>query len=170
MGSYFFDWSVVWRARYDLLTATLTAIEIAVASIVLGFLLGVFLAFGRNSKRRWISISVLVYIEAMRNSPSLVKMYFIFYGFPSLGVLPSPMLSGILALVLHNSAYMAEIFRGGLNTVASGQIEAARSLGLRPLSISGLIVLPQAFRAALPKPMPSSWPLITGSSSTYLSQ
>jgi ABC-type amino acid transport system permease subunit len=86
----------------------------------------------------------------MRNSPSLVKMYFIFLGLPSLGLSPGPFWSGVIALALHNGGYVTEIVRGGLAAVNRTEVQAAASLGFGWLQTQRTIVLPQALRFSLP--------------------
>lgn len=149
-GGYFFFWGPVWQALPQVWAGTLVALEVAVLSIGLGFLVGVAGGLARRSRNRMLAGASLVYVELMRNSPSLVKMYFLYFGLPSFGLYPSPFLAGVLALLLHNGAYMTEIFRGGLAAVPGAQLEAARSLGMGPWLTFRIVMLPQAFRSALP--------------------
>lgn len=149
-GGYFFFWGPVWDAREKIIAATLLTIEIAVSTIVLACVVGIAVAVAASTNRRALSRITIVYIESMRNSPSLVKMFFIYFGLPSLGLYPSPVVSGIAALVLHNGAYIAEIFRGGINAVPTNQIVAAQSLGMRSITVLRVVTIPQAFRRALP--------------------
>ena len=149
-GDYFFYWGSVWAESGKIIAATLITIEIAVLSIVMASVVGIAVAVAASTNQRTISRITFAYIESMRNSPSLVKMFFIFFGFPSLGLYPSPIESGVAALVLHNGAYIAEIFRGGINAVPTLQIVAAQSLGMRSVTVLRVVTLPQAFRRALP--------------------
>ncbi|OED44180.1 hypothetical protein AB833_02135 [Chromatiales bacterium (ex Bugula neritina AB1)] len=126
------------------------SVQIAFLGILLGFAVGVGAALIRSSPNRAIALMGTIYIEMMRNSPSLVKMYFIYFGLPSLGFYPSAFVSGVAALALHNGAHMAEIFRGGLLAVPSSQLDAARSLGMGPWQCFRIVLFPQAFRNALP--------------------
>ncbi len=149
-GGYVFYWGRVWQARGDLLAGALTTVEVAVISIVLGFVVGVAGGLARRSPNRALARAVTIYVEAMRNSPSLVKMYFIYFGLPTLGLYPGPFVSGVMALVLHNGAYMTEIFRSGLAAVPEAEIAAATSLGMGSVLSFRTIVFPQALRRALP--------------------
>ena len=149
-------WGPVWDARESILSGTAMTILLSVVAIPLATFMGIAIAIGGHIGGKKSSLIVTFYVEAMRNSPSLVKLYFIFYGLPAFGVYPSPFLSGIAALALHNSAYIAEIFRGSLNAVPAAQIEAARGLGMSTASIVRDILLPQAFRRALPA-MSNDW-------------
>lgn len=125
----------------------------AVISIVLSFPLGVGLALGRQSSLpvvRWLSI---LYIELIRGLP-LIGILFIAQVMLPL-VLPTEVrldrvLRAIAGLTLFSAAYLAETVRGGLQSIPRGQVEAAQALGLNPLLVTGLVVLPQALRAVIP--------------------
>jgi polar amino acid transport system permease protein len=148
--SYFFYWGTVWQALPKIASGLLITVEVAVLSIGFGLGIGLVAALARNSSNRLLSIAALVYVEAMRNSPSLVKMYFIYFGLPSFGIYPSPLLSAVSALVLHNGAYMTEIVRGGLAAIPRAQVQAARSLGMGPWLTFQVVIFPQTFNNALP--------------------
>jgi len=125
----------------------------AVISIVLSFPLGVLLALGRQSSLpavRWLSI---LYIELIRGLP-LIGILFIAQMMLPL-VLPTEVrldrvLRAIAGLTLFSAAYLAETVRGGLQSIPRGQVEAAQALGLNPVLVTGLVVLPQALRAVIP--------------------
>lgn len=156
MGDYFFHFAPVWRELPAIQDALLQTILVAVTSILLASAIGTAAAIASaHGGRRW-ELAVVIYVETMRNSPSLVKMYFIFYGLPSLGLFPSPFWSGVIALALHNGAYVCEIMRGGLAAVNRTQEQAAMSLGFGFAQTQAIVVLPQAFRHALP-PLTNTW-------------
>ncbi len=126
---------------------------LTIAGIALAFPLGLLLALGRRSSLptiRWMSIS---YIEIIRGVPliTLLLMGIFAIGFflPS-GFRPGPMVRVVIALTLFESAYMAEVVRGGLQAVDKGQTEASQALGMPPWKTMRLIVLPQALRATIP--------------------
>ena len=147
---YFLNWGEVWRALPALGQGVWTSVQIAFLGILFGLSIGILGALARTSRNRSVSRAGLVYVEAMRNSPSLVKMYFIYFGLPAFGLFPSAFLSGVVALAMHNGAYMTEIFRGGLLAVPHTQLDAARSLGMGPWLTFRVVLFPQAFRNALP--------------------
>ncbi len=127
---------------------------LAVAGITLCFPLGVLLALGRRSKLpliRWLSV---LYIELFRGVPLYVLLllaYIVVPLFlPSSTANPSLVLRAIVAITLFTAAYVAEIVRGGLQSLPKGQTEAAYALGLSPVKTTGLIVLPQALRNVIP--------------------
>jgi general L-amino acid transport system permease protein len=126
---------------------------LAVCSIILCYPLGVLLALGRRSRLPLIRLMSTIYIELIRGAPLYVLLLFanIALGFfvpPSLT--PSTPTRAIVVFTLFTAAYMAEIVRGGLQSVPRGQYEAARALGLSPPRQTFLIVLPQALRNVIP--------------------
>ena len=132
----------------------LLTVFLAVAGIVLSFPLGVLLALGRRSSYPAVRVVCVVYIELVRGVPLIAIL---FMGAFALGFFlppgtdpPSLVTRAVVAFVAFTSAYIAEIVRGGLQSVPRGQIEAAQALGLSPIRTTGLIVLPQALRAVIP--------------------
>jgi ABC-type amino acid transport system permease subunit len=85
-----------------------------------------------------------------RGTPALVQLFVIYFGLPDVGVEPSPFQAAIIGLGLNGAAYLAEIYRAGIESIHRGQMEAALSLGMTPLRAMRYIVLPQALRTMLP--------------------
>jgi general L-amino acid transport system permease protein len=127
---------------------------LAVGGIVISFPLGVLLALGRRSSYPVIRYVCLTYIEIVRGVPLIAVLFMAAFalGFflPPGTDPPSLVTRALVAFVAFTSAYIAEIVRGGLQSVPRGQIEAAQAIGLSPLRTTGLIVLPQALRAVIP--------------------
>ncbi|MGX9566800.1 amino acid ABC transporter permease/ATP-binding protein [Pseudomonas sp. CFBP 5748] len=151
-----FDWDYFFSlfTLADFWAASLTVIELSTLAWFLGMLLGFVLASAKLSSVRWLRIPASLYIWFFRSIPLLVLVVFV-YNLPQLlpgagPVLSVPFYSGLLALVVTEAAYMAEIHRGGLISIAKGQKEAGRALGLGLLGVQRLIVIPQAFRISLP--------------------
>lgn len=126
---------------------------LAACSIILCYPLGLLLALGRRSKLPLVRVVSTVYIELVRGAPLFVLLLFanVALGFfvPE-GLTPSTPTRAIIVFTLFTAAYMAEIVRGGLQSVPTGQFEAAKSLGLSPPRQMFLIVLPQALRNVIP--------------------
>ena len=132
---------------------------IALMSVVIGTLLGTLMAIARMSKflpLRWVAT---VYIEFIRGTPLMVQLMFIFYGLPMIGVtfpdipaIPnfSRFAAGVIAMGMNSTAYVAEVIRSGIQAVDPGQMEAARSIGLRYGQAMKMVILPQAVRNILP--------------------
>ena len=126
-------------------TLLLTAAS-ALLALAVGTLLGV-LRVGPNAVLREIAAG---YVEFFRNIPLLTVLLFIYVGLPVSGVTLPQFLSGVVGLGLYTAAYVTEILRTGIDAVSRGQIEAARSLGLSFVQTARLVLLPQAFRVAIP--------------------
>ena len=129
--------------------AAMTALVSAVA-IVAGMVLGLGLAFGLISPNRAVRRAAAVYRSAWRGTPILVQLLIVFYLLPAVGLDVPPVAAAIIALTLNTAAFQAEIFRGGLLTIPSGQVEAARMLGIGILDIRVRILIPQMMRLVLP--------------------
>jgi len=134
--------------------AALTVVALALASWVIATVLGMLVALGRGSRHAWLRLPLAVYVWFFRSLPLLVLLIFVFNApsaFPELKpIVGSPFVASMIAIVLSETAYISEIHRGGLLSVAKGQGEAARALGLPWASVQLHIVIPQAIRVALP--------------------
>jgi general L-amino acid transport system permease protein len=125
----------------------------AIAGIILCFPLGVLLALARRSKLRLLQSLSILYIEFVRGSPLFVLLLMANVSlefFVPASIAPSKVIRAIVVFTIFTGAYLAEIVRGGLQSVPRGQEEAAKSLGLSPTKQMGLIVLPQALRNVIP--------------------
>ncbi|VVO08283.1 amino acid ABC transporter permease/ATP-binding protein [Pseudomonas fluorescens] len=151
-----FDWSYFFSlfSMSSFWHACVTVIELSALAWFIGMLLGFLLASAKLSSAAWLRTPASVYIWFFRSIPLLVLVVFVYnlpQLFPATGsVLSNPFYSGLFALVVTEAAYMAEIHRGGLISVAKGQKEAGRALGIGLLGLQRLIVIPQAFRISLP--------------------
>jgi len=95
---------------------------------------------------RWLRWPAMVYVDAVRATPLLAQLYFLYFGLPRLGILVPEIVIGIIALSLNSGAYVAEIVRSGILSIQRGQIEAGMSTGLTYLQRMRLIILPQAIK------------------------
>ncbi|MDD2371927.1 MAG: amino acid ABC transporter permease [Firmicutes bacterium] len=133
------------------------SILVTVISAVIGIILGLFIGLGRLSKKFIIKWLATIYVNFIRGTPLLVQLLIIYAGIPQMIMMvtgqPSPMspiLAAIIACSLNSGAYVAEIFRAGIQSIDSGQMEAARSLGLSKNQAMAQVILPQAFRRIIP--------------------
>lgn len=133
-----------------LATGALVTLEISVLTVVISTILGLGGAVARTSRQPLLRSIVGTYVEVMRNIPMLVLMYFIYFGLPRMGVRLEPFLCALTALCLNATAYMIEIFRGGLNAIPKGQFEAGFSLSMRPVQVYRDVVFPQLVRIVFP--------------------
>lgn len=134
--------------------ALLLTWKLTVLSFVPGFLLGMTVTVLRLFPLPPLRFVLTVYVEIFRNIPSVALLIFIVFALPDLNVLIDYEPSVILTLTLVCSAFTADYLRSGINTIASGQIEAALSLGMRPMGVISSVILPQALRAVV-QPMTS---------------
>ena len=128
----------------------LLTLVLGLASIVMATLLGAGIGVMRSSPRRTLSLPSAVYVQAFRSVPLLILIFWAYFFPPVLGMQVSKFTSVLIALTLFTAAYIGEIVHGGIRSVASGHIEAARALGMSPLETQLRIVLPQAFFNMLP--------------------
>lgn len=165
---YFFNIRVFIDTLPDLLLGLVVTIEIAALSLILGFVLGLILAVIRVAVKRphnlliirLLNIPIALYVDVLRSIPPLVILIVVYYALPYIGMLIPRFWSAVLTFVVILSAFSEEIFRAGIESIDRGQIEAARSLGLSYIKTMSYVVIPQAFRIALP-PMTSRMIAIT---------
>ncbi|MFL0248132.1 amino acid ABC transporter permease [Candidatus Clostridium stratigraminis] len=126
-------------------------IVLAIFTVIFGVILGVILALMRISNNKLLNFIGAAYVEFIRGTPVLVQVYIIYYALPSLlGINLPDMAAGILALSINSGAYVAEIIRAGIQAVDKGQLEAARSLGMKYGTAMRYIIVPQAIKNILP--------------------
>ena len=151
MLAYNFNWDVIWRNRDEFARALLLGLELAVISLAVGCIIGLFVAYARVSPRPWLSWPAWGYVEFIRNVPLLLLIFFVYFGLPEFGIFfLDKVESFVLTLSLYAGAYMAEVFRAGLASLPRQYVEAARAIGLRPWQRQRYVVLPVMFRITLP--------------------
>lgn len=148
---YQFEFGLVLRSLPVLLRGLVVTVELWVPSILIGLAGGFFLALARLSGRAALRLPSLLYIELFRDTPVLIQLIWFFYALPIIiGAELSPFGAALLGLALNTSAYAAEIFRGGIQSIGQGQWEGGRALGMRRAQILRRIILPQVFKRMLP--------------------
>jgi len=134
-----------------LLSGLTTTIFISLISIVISMILGMLVALPSLSKNKFLSYFNIAYVEIVRAVPLLVLILWVYYGLPIMtGISFSPFVSGIIALSISESAFQAEIFRAGINSIRKAQWEAGSSLGLSFLNKLRFVIMPQAIKNILP--------------------
>ena len=150
------NWEIVRQFLFSglFIKAAWTTLWIAVISQACGVIIGLFLALMRMSRSRWLSLPARFYIWIFRGSPLLVQLLLLYFGlpevFPALVPYITVYTAALIAFSLNEGAYMAEIIRAGITSVDPGQIEAAKSLGMRYALAMRRIILPQAARVIVP--------------------
>jgi len=147
---YEFEFRAVLAHWPALLQGAWVTLYISTAAMAAGLAIALCCALVRTSKSRLAPIAVTSYVEFIRNTPFLVQLLLIFFGLPSLGIRLSPIEAGFLAMTINVGAYSTEIVRAGIESISRGQLDAGRALGLRPLQIFVLVVLPPALAAVYP--------------------
>ena len=134
-----------------LLSGLTTTIYISLVSIIISMILGLIIAIPSLAKNKFLTYINIGYVEIVRAVPLLVLILWIYYGLPIMtGISFSPFVSGIIALAISESAFQAEIFRAGINSIKKAQWEAGSSLGLNFFKRLRLVILPQAIKNILP--------------------
>lgn len=162
-----FSWD--WLPR--LAQGLLLTVEITLLAMVLGAALGVVLAVLRVYGRGPLFPLYLLasgYVHLFRGTPLLVQVMTFYYALPTVGVRLSPFLAGLLSLTLNTAAYQAEYFRGAIQSVRSGQMQAALALGLSHLGALRYVILPQALRLVIPPWTNELIYMVKGSAVVYL--
>ncbi|WP_196590884.1 amino acid ABC transporter permease [Pectinatus frisingensis] len=148
MNDYF---SLLIECLPSLLAGLKITMIMAGASLILAFIVGLILAIFALSKIKILEIFYTAYVYIVRGIPVMIFGLFLFFGVGALlNIKFDPLLASIITLTINASAYLAEIFRGGIKAVDIGQIEAARSLGLGYFRTMALVVIPQAVKIMIP--------------------
>lgn len=128
----------------------LMTIELTIISVGIGVIIGIFGGIARVSRNPILLVPSTIYVEVIRGTPLLAQLFLVYFGLPSLGINLPPFTAAVIAMGINSGAYVTEIFRGGIQSIEKGQMEAARSLGLSYLQAMRYIILPQAFKRILP--------------------
>lgn len=119
-------------------------------AIILGTILGILLATGRSYGARPLAYLILIYEKVFRGIPLLVLFFLIYFGLPQIGINFDAFTSAVIGLGLRSAAYQAQIYRGSINSIPVGQINAAFSLGMSKLKAIRYVILPQMLRLSIP--------------------
>ena len=145
------DFASVFENTDALLVGAAGTLRIFAICLVLGLSLGLLVGLGRYSRNRWIHIPATIFVEFFRNTPVLVQILWFYFALPIL--LPfqiSPLAAASLGISLNSAAFSAEIYRGGIQSIETGQWDGARALGMRWGQAMRRIILPQALKRMLP--------------------
>jgi His/Glu/Gln/Arg/opine family amino acid ABC transporter permease subunit len=123
---------------------------LTVSALAIGIPMGLLLALGCVTQTGPLRGLITAYVEAVRGTPLLMQIYVIYFVLPSAGLRVGALEAGIAALGLNAAAYVSEIFRAGVQSIDTGQMEAARALGMDTLRAMRWVILPQTFRRVLP--------------------
>ena len=134
-----------------LLMGAAVTVKITALSVFLGILIGLFVGIARISTYRVVQLAAAVYVDFLRGTPLLVQIFLVYFALPVLtGQRIDPFIAAISACSINSSAYVAEIFRAGIQSIDAGQMEAGRSLGMTWTQTMRYIIVPQAARRVIP--------------------
>ena len=151
MNGFDFKISVMAEAVPVLLTGLRLTLIITVLGLLIGFVLGAVFGLGKLARNFVIRRASGAYIEAIRGTPLMVQVMFLYFGLPMvLGARIPPLAAGVIAIAVNSGAYIAEIVRGAVQSIDRGQMEAARSIGLTRAQAMLYVIWPQAFRRMIP--------------------
>lgn len=146
-----FRFDIVVNAIPLLIEGAIFTIEITVLSVAIGIVIGLFVGIGRISKIKIIKYLSAIYVDFLRGTPLLVQIFLIYFALPIItGVKMNPFVAAVAACSINSGAYVAEIFRAGIQSIDDGQMEAGRSLGLSWMQTMRYIIIPQAFKRVIP--------------------
>lgn len=159
-----YEWLTLAAYWNDFVHAAWLTLQITLLAFILAMLLGLLTALASASRVGLLRAIASVYIEAIRNTPVLLQIFIVFFSLPSLGITLNAYPAGVIALGVNVGAYLAEVFRAGIQSVSRGQLEAASILGLSRSQIFVEVVLPQAARAVYPAIVNNLIQLLLGTS------
>tara|TARA_Y100000590_G_C15652016_1_gene989151 strand:+ start:664 stop:1329 length:666 start_codon:yes stop_codon:yes gene_type:complete len=146
MIDYTFHWYPAFKLLPKMLYGSITTIEVAFLSIVIGIVLGAFLALAKNSNNKFFYSIANIWIEVARNTPALYQIYMAYFGLGSLGIYVGSFGALLIGITFNNAGYLAETFRGGLRAIPATQMKTARSLGMNFFQAFVFVIFPQLFR------------------------
>lgn len=148
--NYTFDFMTVLVSWDRLLAGAWLTVKLSAMAMVLGFVLGTLCAAGRLSRNALLRNVTGAYVEIIRNTPLLVQVFIVFFGFASMGLALSAEASALITLVINIGAYSTEIMRAGIQSIHKGQIEAAECLAMSRTQIFFHVVLLPAIERVYP--------------------
>jgi len=134
----------------SLLHGAMITITVSLLAFGLALVFGLITGIARISRLAPLRAVAAFYIQFIRGTPLLLQLFFIYYVLPYVGIVLTPFVSGLMGLTLNYAAYMAEVFRSGIQAIAKGQWEAGQSVGMSRRLLMRRIILPQAIRIIIP--------------------
>ncbi|CAB3764714.1 amino acid ABC transporter permease [Paraburkholderia humisilvae] len=144
------DFATIWSQRADVLSGLLNTVILLVCSAIASIVLGALVTPMLMSPRKPIARLATAYVDAMRCAPFLLFVYLIYFGLPTLGIRLSNWWAGAIALIVYNTAYMAELLRGAWHELPAPLIESGKAFGFSGFTLLRRIILPPIFLRAMP--------------------
>ncbi len=149
-SSYDFQWESIYDYREKFIDGFLTTLKISFFALILSLVIGIFFAYGQNSKIIILRFFSRFYIEIIRGTPLLVQILIFYYVFAANLGFDNRYTVGTVILAIFSGAYVSEIIRAGIQSIDKGQFDAARALGFSTFGAYKNIIFPQAFKRILP--------------------
>jgi polar amino acid transport system permease protein len=146
----YFSLQDVFNFLPSLLQGAVITIAVSLLAFALALLFGLIFGIARMSRVAPVRGAAACYIQFIRGTPLLLQLFFIYYVLPYVGIVLTPFVSGVLGLTMNYAAYMAEVFRSGIQAIPKGQWEAGSSAGMSRALLMRRIILPQAIRIIVP--------------------
>jgi len=143
-------WLTVWDLLPVLLLGAVTTLEITAGGFILAALIGLILAVLQRLNWRPLNVVIAIYVDVFRAVPVLTQLFIIYFGLTEIGIRLDPLPAAIVGFGINGGAYLAEVFRAGIESIHQGQMEAAQMLGMTRLAALRIVILPQAVRVILP--------------------
>lgn len=152
MDGYQYNWDVVWQSLPELRQGLIITLQVSIVGMALAVVFGLLCAIARLSQYGYLRKISIVIIDFSRSIPLFVLLFWVYYGLSlKFSINLTAFQAGAIALGITGGAYMAEVFRGGINAVDFGQREAALAIGLTQAKAFNLVVFPQAIRIIIPQ-------------------
>lgn len=146
-----FDFSLITQSLPLLLHGALLTLEITALSVGFGLLIGLVLGLAQLSKSPILRWPAKIYVDFIRGTPLLIQIFIIYFALPAvIGARIDPFIAAVTACSLNSGAYIAEIFRGGIQSISIGQLRAGLSLGMTHAQTMRYVILPQAVKRIIP--------------------
>ena len=146
-----FNWDLVMNSFPLLLTGAVVTVKITALSVALGVIIGLFVGVARICHVAPLRVLAAIYVDFLRGTPLLVQIFLIYFALPVItGQRVDPFFAAIASCGINSGAYVAEIFRAGIQSIDAGQREAGRSLGMSWMQTMRYIIVPQAFKRVIP--------------------
>lgn len=143
-------WEALWRDRDLFLDGLWTTVQVSLLSILLMLILGLIFGLMSTSKNKVLRGISRVYVEFIQNTPLVIQVFFIYNVLPSMGIMLSVFMTGMIGVGVYHGAYMSEIVRGSIGSIPKTQFEAAQSQGFGYIGMMRHVIVPQALKLALP--------------------
>ena len=161
-------WSKVWTYRETFELGLLNTVETALVGVLLSLVLGIIFGLMATSGKKVLRCIARIYVELIQNTPLLLQICFLYYSLAFAGYSMGIIVTGMISLGVYTGAYMAEVFRAGIEAIPKGQFEAAKSQGFGYVGMMYHIILPQSVKIILPPAVNQVVNLIKNTSCLYI--